>query len=205
MLNSVTLLGERVKLIPLEELHTEGLHEAAKEPEIWSHLPSKIQSIEDIKQLVKNALKSKESGQELPFVVLDLETNLIVGSTRFLDISVPNKSLEIGWTWYNPSVWRTRVNTECKYLLLKHCFDELNFNRVQLKTDVRNQRSRTAILRLGAVQEGILRKHMILPDGFARDSVVFSIIKEEWSSIKERLEDFLTSHQVKNAQLTSDL
>ncbi|MEK4822664.1 MULTISPECIES: GNAT family N-acetyltransferase [Priestia] len=205
MLNSVTLLGERVKLIPLEELHTEGLYEAAKAPEIWSHLPSKIQSIEDIKQLVKNALKSKESGQELPFVVLDLETTSIVGSTRFLDISVPNKSLEIGWTWYNPSVWRTRVNTECKYLLLKHCFEELNFNRVQLKTDVRNQRSRTAILRLGAVQEGIIRKHMILPDGFARDSVVFSIIKEEWPSIKERLEDFLTSHQVKNAQLTSDL
>lgn len=205
MLNSVTLLGDRVKLIPLEELHTEGLYEAAKSPEIWSHLPSKIQSIEDIKQLVKNALKSKEIGQELPFVVLDLETNSIVGSTRFLDISVPNKSLEIGWTWYNPSVWRTRVNTECKYLLLKHCFEELNFNRVQLKTDVRNQRSRTAILRLGAVQEGIIRKHMILPDGFARDSVVFSIIKEEWPSIKERLEDFLTSHQVKNAQLTSDL
>lgn len=205
MLNSVTLLGERVKLIPLEELHTEGLYEAAKVPEIWSHLPSKIQNIEDIKQLVKNALKSKESGQELPFVVLDLETNSIVGSTRFLDISIPNKSLEIGWTWYNPSVWRTRVNTECKYLLLKHCFEELNFNRVQLKTDVRNQRSRTAILRLGAVQEGIIRKHMILPDGFARDSVIFSIIKEEWPSIKERLEDFLTSHQVKNAQLTSDL
>ncbi|WP_377520417.1 GNAT family N-acetyltransferase [Priestia megaterium] len=205
MLNSVTLLGERVKLIPLEELHTEGLYEAAKAPEIWSHLPSKIQSIEDIKQLVKNALKSKESGQELPFVVLDLETNSILGSTRFLDISVPNKSIEIGWTWYNPSVWRTRVNTECKYLLLKHCFEELNFNRVQLKTDVRNQRSRTAILRLGAVQEGIIRKHMILPDGFARDSVVFSIIKEEWPSIKERLEDFLTSHRVKNAQLTSDL
>jgi len=205
MLNSVTLLGERVKLIPLEELHTEGLYEAAKVSEIWSHLLSKIQSIEDIKQLVKNALKSKESGQELPFVVLDLETNLIVGSTRFLDISVQNKSLEIGWTWYNPSVWRTRVNTECKYLLLKHCFEELNFNRVQLKTDVRNQRSRTAILRLGAVQEGIIRKHMILPDGFARDSMIFSIIKEEWPSIKERLEGFLISHQVKNAQLASDL
>jgi len=205
MLNSVTLLGERVKLIPLEELHTEGLYEAAKVSEIWSHLLSKIQSIEDIKQLVKNALKSKESGQELPFVVLDLETNLIVGSTRFLDISVQNKSLEIGWTWYNPSVWRTRVNTECKYLLLKHCFEELNFNRVQLKTDVRNQRSRTAILRLGAVQEGIIRKHTILPDGFARDSMIFSIIKEEWPSIKERLEGFLISHQVKNAQLASDL
>ncbi|MFC7391434.1 GNAT family N-acetyltransferase [Scopulibacillus cellulosilyticus] len=195
MLKPVELSGERVKLLPLEEIHAENLYKAAKPQEIWRYLPVKVQNIEDLKAVIKDALKRKENGSELPFVVLDLETNSIVGSTRFLDISIANKSLEIGWTWYHPSVWRTRVNTECKYLLLKHCFEDLNLNRVQLKTDVRNQRSRAAILRLGAVQEGIIRKQMILSDGYVRDSVIFSIIKEEWPSVKERLEGFLQRHK----------
>jgi RimJ/RimL family protein N-acetyltransferase len=191
MLKSVELIGTAVKLVPLEKMHEQELYEAAKSKEIWEHLPVKVHSLSDIKQLIENALTAKQEGRELPFAVFDVESNSIVGSTRFLDVSLPNKSVEIGWTWYHPSVWRTRVNTECKYLLLRHCFEELKFHRVQFKTDVRNKRSRAAIKRLGATQEGISRKHMVLSDGYVRDSVIFSIIDEEWPFVKKRLEGFL--------------
>lgn len=206
MLKPVELIGKKVKLLPLELNHVKSLYEAAKPQEIWTHLPVKIQNRNDVQKLAENALTAKKNGQEFPFVVMDLNTDSIVGSTRFLDISFPNKSLEIGWTWYSPSVWRTGVNTECKYLLLKYCFEELKFNRVQLKTDRRNERSKAAISRLGAVQEGIIRKQMILPDGYVRDSVIFSIIKEEWPSVKQRLEGFLhpDRHKEKEECFTSN-
>ncbi|GAB1808680.1 GNAT family N-acetyltransferase [Priestia megaterium] len=191
MLQSVELAGTAVKLVPLEKTHEQELYEAAKPKEIWEHLPVKVHSLSDMKRLIESALKAKQEGRELPFVVFDIESHSIVGSTRFLDISPPNKSVEIGWTWYHPSVWRTRVNTECKYLLLKYCFEELKLHRVQFKTDVRNNRSRAAIKRLGATQEGISRKHMVLPDGYVRDSVIFSIIDNEWPFVKKRLEVFL--------------
>jgi N-acetyltransferase len=148
MLKSSELVGTAVKLVPLEKMHEQGLYEAAKPKEIWEHLPVKVRSLSDMKQLIESALKAKQEGRELPFVVFDIKSHSIVGSTRFLDISLPNKSVEIGWTWYHPSVWRTRVNTECKYLLLKYCFEELKLHRVQFKTDVRNNRSRKAIKRL---------------------------------------------------------
>ncbi|MDR7242521.1 GNAT family N-acetyltransferase [Priestia megaterium] len=204
MLKSVELIGTAVRLIPLEKMHEQGLYEAAKPKEIWEHLPVKVYSLSDIEQLIKNALTAQQEGRELPFAVFDVESNSIVGSTRFLDISLPNKSVEIGWTWYHPSVWRTRVNTECKYLLLKHCFEELKFHRVQFKTDVRNNRSRAAIKRLGATQEGISRKHMVLPDGYVRDSVIFSIIDDEWTSVKTRLEDFLNAASDANKENVSN-
>ncbi|QSX18884.1 GNAT family N-acetyltransferase [Priestia megaterium] len=191
MLKSVEIVGTAVKLVPLEKMHEQGLYEAAKPKEIWEHLPVKVHSLSDMKQLIESALKAKQEGREFPYAVFDVESNSIVGSTRFLDISLPNKSLEIGWTWYHPSVWRTRVNTECKYLLLKYCFEELKLHRVQFKTDVQNKRSRAAIMRLGATQEGIIRKHMVLPEGYVRDSVIFSIIDDEWPAVKKRLEEFL--------------
>ncbi|MQR89268.1 GNAT family N-acetyltransferase [Bacillus megaterium] len=191
MLKSGELVGTAVKLVPLEKIHEQELYEAAKSKEIWEHLPVKVHSLSDMKRLIESALKAKQEGRELPFAVFDIESHAIVGSTRFLDISLPNKSVEIGWTWYHPSVWRTRVNTECKYLLLKYCFEELKFHRVQFKTDVRNNRSRKAIKRLGATEEGISRKHMVLPDGYVRDSVIFSIIDDEWRLVKKRLEGFL--------------
>ncbi|MGG2087495.1 GNAT family protein [Priestia aryabhattai] len=191
MLKSGELVGTAVKLVPLEKIHEQELYEAAKPKEIWEHLPVKVHRLSDMKRLIESALKAEQEGRELPFVVFDVESHSIVGSTRFLDISLPNKSVEIGWTWYHPSVWRTRVNTECKYLLLKYCFEELKLHRVQFKTDVRNNRSREAIKRLGATQEGITRKHMVLPDGYVRDSVIFSVIDDEWPFVKKRLESFL--------------
>lgn len=204
MLKSVELVGTAVKLVPLEKMHEQGLYEAAKPKGIWEHLPVKVHRLSDMKQLIERALTAKQEGRELPFAVFDIESHSIVGSTRFLDISLPNKSIEIGWTWYHPSVWRTRVNTECKYLLLKYCFEELKFHRVQFKTDVRNKRSRAAIKRLGATQEGISRKHMLLPDGYVRDSVIFSIIDDEWPFVKKRLENFLHEASAENKENASN-
>ncbi|MCL6452709.1 MAG: GNAT family N-acetyltransferase [Alicyclobacillus sp.] len=187
----VELVGERAKLIPMEKSHIEGLFEAGRDPKIWSYMPMHIETIDDMKCLVTGALLAREASSEFPFVIIDQESEKIVGSTRFLDISVPNRHLEIGWTWLSPSVWRTRVNTECKYLLLKHCFETLGTLRVQLKTDGRNVRSQQAIQRIGAVKEGVLRKHRVMHDGYIRDSVYFSVIDDEWPSVKARLESML--------------
>ncbi len=139
---------------------------------------------------MEKALEGKESKKEFPFVVLS-HNEQIIGSTRFLDISNTNKSLEIGWTWYSPAVWGTNTNTECKYLLLKHCFETMNLIRIQFKTDEQNIRSQKAIEKLGAVKEGILRNHMVRANGTYRNSVYYSIIDSEWRAVKTRLEDIL--------------
>ncbi|MFC5403209.1 GNAT family N-acetyltransferase [Cohnella soli] len=184
----VTLTGSKVELRPMEKGHAEGLYEAGCYPGVWELTQGQIVSQEDAREYVRKALESERA---LPFVIIERESGKIVGSTRFFDISVPNRSLEIGSTWLTPSKWRTPLNTECKYLLLKHCFETLQTIRVQLKTDSRNVRSQKAIERLGAKQEGILRNHMILPSGYIRDSVYYSILDREWPHVKTRLEGFL--------------
>lgn len=191
MLNDIKLSGEHIKILPLEEKHIKELYEAAKQPEIWTYLPIKVNNYEEFEELMLRALKVKNKMEEMPFVISHIATNSLIGSTRFLEISRKNKRLEIGWTWYRPSFWRTMVNTECKYLLLSYCFETLKLNRVQFKTDVENKRSRSAILRLGAYEEGIIRNHMILPDGRIRHSIVYSIIKEDWINIKENFKKLL--------------
>lgn len=182
------LEGERIKLFPLDISYVPELFEAIDSPEIWTYLPSKMDSLEDMTKHVQEALKAKESGLEIPFVVFDKKTNQIVGITRLLNISLENRSLEIGWTWYSSKVWRTRVNTECKYLLLNYCFDTLNLTRVQFKVDSRNTRSNQAVLRIGTTKEGVLRMDRVLYDGFVRDTVYYSILQKEWTSIKNKLE-----------------
>jgi RimJ/RimL family protein N-acetyltransferase len=184
----VVLTGKKVKLIPMEFKHIECLYEAGRYPNIWTVTQGRIDSIEDAREYVSKALEQKNA---LPFVIIDLESQKIVGSTRFYDISVQNRSLEIGSTWLTPAMWGTYVNTECKYLLLKHCFEKLGTIRVQFKTDSRNIRSQRAIERIGAVKEGVLRNHIILPDGYVRDSVYYSIIDREWPEVKLRLEKFM--------------
>jgi len=183
--------GIRATLAPLVEDHLHALYEAAKHPDIWTFLPQKIKTIEDTATIIQKALQQKESGLEFPFVVIDQDTSQIVGSTRFLNISLPNRQLEIGWTWYNPSVWRSRINTECKYLLLQYSFEVLGMVRVQFCADSRNTRSNQAIARLGAVKEGVLRKNRILDDGYIRDTCFYSILEEEWPAVKVKLEGFL--------------
>jgi RimJ/RimL family protein N-acetyltransferase len=186
--NPVILNGSNVELIPMEAGHSEALYEAGRYPEIWALTQGRIFSHDDAREYIRKAL---ESAGTLSFIIIQRASGKIVGSTRFYDISLPNKSLEIGSTWLTPAVWRTVVNTECKFLLLKHCFETLGTIRVQLKTDSRNTRSQRAIERLGASKEGVLRNHMILPDGYIRDSVYYSIIDREWPEVKLNLERFI--------------
>lgn len=187
----VELSGERAALVPLQEEHLAGLLEAAQAPEIWAYMPLNLMTEAVARAWVADSRAAQAQGTELPFTIFDRETNRIVGSTRYLDISVPNRGLEIGWTWLNPAVWRTRINTECKYLLLRHAFETLDAIRVQFKTDARNLRSQQAIERIGGVREGVLRHHRILPDGYLRDSAYFSILAAEWPEAKRRLEGLL--------------
>lgn len=189
--DTVTLEGQRVILLPLQLSHSEQLFQAVDSAEVWTYLPSRMDNFEHMTDHVEEALRDKEQGTELPFAVFDKQTGRIVGMTRLLNISEENRSLEIGWTWYSSKVWRTRVNTECKYLLLTHCFEVLRTIRVQFRVDSRNRRSNEAVLRIGATKEGVLRKDRILYDGYIRDTVVYSIVDQEWPSVKSRLNDFL--------------
>lgn len=181
------LESEYIRLVPLEREHTKQLYQAIDSREIWTYLPSRMESYEDMEAHVAGALEQRERGTEVPFVVVDKETNAAVGMTRFEEVSVQNRSVEIGWTWYSQRVWRTRVNTEAKFLLLRHCFEVLNLVRVQFTVDTRNVRSREAVLRIGARQEGTLRKCGILADGYIRDMVYYSIVDDEWPDIRERM------------------
>ncbi|MHA4045998.1 GNAT family N-acetyltransferase [Bacillus cereus] len=155
--------------------------------EIWTYLIAKMDSYQDMEQYVQVAIKGFEGETDLPFVVVDQKTNEIVGSTRLYSISNDNKTVELGQTWYHPSVHRTSINTECKYILLQYAFEELHMLRVQIKTDLRNEKAQRAIERLGAVKEGVLRNERQLPNGYVRDAVVYSIIASEWPVIKEQL------------------
>ncbi|OPH49033.1 GNAT family acetyltransferase [Paenibacillus ferrarius] len=194
-LQSSILEGTRVALLPMQESHIISLTEAAADPRIWAHMTPLLRS-EDVERFVQQALEEQKEGLGIPYSVYDKDTDTFVGSTRLFDISIPHRNLEIGHTWYNPLVWRTRVNTECKYLLLRHCFETMNQLRVQIKTDLRNERSQTAIARLGAQKEGILRQHRVLHDGYIRDTVMFSILDKEWPDVKQRLEGFLNQVRV---------
>jgi RimJ/RimL family protein N-acetyltransferase len=167
--------------------HLDGLWEAAMPEEVWTYMATKVRSRVEMEQMINTAVIEREKGTQYAFTVFD-DNNQIVGSTRFLDISLAHHSVEIGWTWYHPNVWRTKVNTECKLLLLKHAFENWNLTRVQFKTDSRNIRSQNAIARLGAVREGTLRKDRLIDDGYIRNTVYFSIIRDEWAVAKKEIE-----------------
>lgn len=185
----VTLEGHAVRIEPLGLEHAEDLYAAAQDPDIWRYMPANPSgSLEALRRWIGEALDARAAGAEMPFAVVDRESGRAVGSTRYLDIHPRDFGLEIGWTWLAQPVRRTRVNTECKYLLLRHAFEALGAVRVQLKTDVRNEVSQRAIARLGAVCEGVLRKQRILENGYVRDTVLFSIIAEEWPMVKAGLE-----------------
>lgn len=181
-----SLQGESVTLVPIRMDHVAGLWEAAKPEEIWTYMATKVRSEAEIEQMINTAISEREKGTQYAFTVLN-DKNQIIGSTRFLETSTVHKSAEIGWTWYHPSVWRTKVNTECKLLLLELAFENWNLTRVQLKTDSRNIRSQHAIERLGAKKEGTLRKDRVISDGYVRDTVYFSILRDEWEEVKEGL------------------
>ncbi|GAC1391739.1 MAG: GNAT family protein [Ktedonobacteraceae bacterium] len=185
----VTLTGNVVRLEPLHMEHAECLLQAAQDSAIWPYMsynPSVSQVT--MRTWIADALEAQEHRSQVPFVVVHLAAEEIVGSTRYLTIVPKDRGLEIGWTWLGHAVRRTAVNTECKYLLLRHAFEMLGAIRVQFKTDSRNLTSQRAIERLGASKEGILRNHMIMPDGYYRHSVYYSILDTEWATVKANLE-----------------
>jgi RimJ/RimL family protein N-acetyltransferase len=185
------LEGSWARLEPLGEQHVDDLVVAADEDDIWTWMPIRLKTADDIRSWMSAAHADQAKGTALPFAIIDRASGKAVGSTRYMDIQPANRGLEIGWTWLAKQVRRTPINTECKYLLLRHAFDDQGAIRVQLKTNARNERSRTAILRIGAQFEGILRQQMILPDGSYRDSAYYSIIDTEWPEVKSRLERVL--------------
>lgn len=185
------LHNDQVILKPMEESDIEGIFAAATYPEIWPYLSITIETIEDTKKYVLNALDSREVGVEFPFVIIDPKTQKIIGSTKLMDIDFKHKRLEIGFTWLTPSYWRTAVNTNCKYLLLQYCFEVLHLHRVQIKTDHKNMRSQKAIERIGAKKEGILRNHMVRKDGTMRNTVMYSVTNEDWPEVKNKLETMI--------------
>lgn len=191
----VVLEGGRARLEPLATRHAPGLAAACEnDADGWRYLPdARPIGPAEMGAFIERALAQAVMSGDVPFAIIDRLTGEPVGSTRFLDIQPANRALEIGWTWLGPAWRRTSINTECKYLLLRHAFETLGAIRVQLRTDARNARSRAAILRIGAVQEGIFRRSRILHDGFIRDSVFFSVLDTEWPTVRMRLESMLAT------------
>lgn len=167
--------------------HVEDLLTVGLDQDIWKLNPRLIETPDDLRNYVRGALEDAELGATVPFAIILQGSGRAIGSTRFGNIDVQNRRLEIGWTWLGRSWWRTAANTECKILLLTHAFEDLGCARVELKTDTLNVRSRNAILRIGAQEEGILRKHILTEKGRWRDTVYYSILEEEWPEVKERL------------------
>jgi N-acetyltransferase len=182
--------GTYVRLNPLSPEHAALLWEIAKDhtEELFRWVPYRLHSLEDFRQFNDLVLCEQERGLSVPFATFERSSNNIAGTTRFMNMDLANRKVEIGSTWIAPQWQRTAVNTEAKYLMLRHAFEVWKCLRVELKTDRMNQRSRNAILRLGAKEEGTLRKHMLTWDGRQRDSVYFSILDTEWPGVKAGLE-----------------
>jgi RimJ/RimL family protein N-acetyltransferase len=188
----VVLTGRFVRLEPLTEAHAAGLTSIGMDDSIWEYMPyGLMRSEDDIRRWIGTLLDHMAEGTDLPFVVIHLGSGRVAGTTRYMEIRPAHRGLEIGGTWYGAEFRRTQVNTECKYLLLRQAFEEFSCIRVQIKTDSRNERSQRAIERIGAVKEGMLRNHMILPNGHIRHSIYYSIIDLEWPAVKLRLEQML--------------
>ena len=186
----LSLTGSHVRLEPLGAEHATLLWEIAKDhlPDLFQWIPYQLSSLEDFQEFNRQVLDEQRRGVSIAFATFELASNHIAGTTRFMNMDLANRKVEVGSTWIAPPWQRTVVNTEAKYLMLCHAFETWNCLRVELKTDALNQRSRQAILRLGAKEEGVLRKHMLTWNGRQRDSVYFSILDTEWPEVKARLE-----------------
>jgi RimJ/RimL family protein N-acetyltransferase len=192
-LQPVTLEGRHVRLEPLSQTHHPALCAIGLDPELWELIPYRVCTPEDMAAYIQIALDAQAKGSALPFATVRTASGQVVGSTRYLNIDPAHQRLEIGGTWIAAPWRRTAVNTEAKFLMLRHAFETLGCIRVELKTDSLNQRSRDAIRRIGATEEGTLRQHMITWSGRLRDSVYFSILDSEWPRVKQDLERKLAS------------
>lgn len=186
---TLELPGGRARLEPLTLEHAAGLWAAGPDADTWRFLPTAPpRSLQDMRAYVTRALDAADTGAETPFAIVDRSTGRVAGTTRYMDIQPEHRAAEIGTTWLGAAWRRTSVNTECKFLLLRHAFETLGAVRIYLKTDARNERSRAAILRIGATYEGCLRRSRILHDGYIRDTVYFSVTDLEWPRVREHLE-----------------
>ena len=183
----IILENERSKLEPLTEVHYEHLLPIAMHKELWEFTGAKVKSEADFRRYFDTALLERKSGRSYPFAIFDKQQNQYAGCTRYANISFPDKRLEIGWTWYHPALQRSGINKATKILLLSFGFDQLNLNRIELKTSLLNLKSQGAMLKIGAVKEGVLRRHSINEDGLVRDTVYFSFIATEWSQVKKNI------------------
>lgn len=188
-----TLYGKTVTLIPLETAHLAELKAAANDKRIWEFYPGDWSVPEKFDKIYETALSLRDKGKEYPFAVVHNETKKIIGSTRLLDIVAYDRRLEIGGTWLMPEYWATAINPDCKLALMTFCFETLDAKRVQLKTQHDNLRSRKAIEKIGGVYEGVIRQHMLKDDGSYRSSAYFSILKEEWPEVKNKLTAMLAA------------
>ncbi|MEA2519087.1 MAG: N-acetyltransferase [Chloroflexota bacterium] len=187
-LEDVTLIGRRVRLEPLDLAHVPALTEVALDPALWQWTLARPADEEGLRTWAQAAIAGRETGSELPFVTIDAATGRPIGSSRYLNIVMEHRRLEIGWTWVARPWQRTGANREAKLLMLGHAFDTLRCRRVEFKTDSRNEPSRTALLGIGATFEGIFRNHMVMPDGGMRHSAYYSVIDEEWPAVRTALE-----------------
>ncbi len=185
-IRAVPLEAAGVRLEPLAEAHREGLREAAADPAIWTHMPMAAVG-EAFDVWFDQAIGAAQAGADAVWAVRAPQGEHLVGSTRYLAIAPEHRRVEIGHTWYAPAVWAGVVNPACKFALLRHAFETLALNRVELKTDSRNLRSQAAMAKMGAVREGVFRAHMIRPDGTLRDSVYFAITRDDWPRVREGL------------------
>jgi N-acetyltransferase len=184
----VTIEGRHVRLEPLSPAHLDGLCAVGLEPEIWEWTLTRVRTPAEMRRYVRAALAAQARGEALPFATVDRASGRVAGSTRFGAVEPAHRRVEIGWTWLGREFRRTALNTEAKLLMLAHAFEQLGCVRVEFKTDVLNRRSRAAILRLGAREEGVLRRHLITEAGRCRDTVYFSILDSEWPEVKAGLE-----------------
>ena len=184
----IALEGQSVRLEPLLESHLAQLCEIGLDPDLWQWIPYRVLAAEDMRGYIRDALQAESQGLALPFATIERTTGKVVGSTRYMNIDTANRRVEIGSTWIGKPWQRSAVNTEAKYLMLRHAFEALGCVRVELKTDALNQQSRNAILRIGARQEGILRRHTMTWSGRVRDTVYFSVLDSEWPDVKATLE-----------------
>jgi len=190
---SVTFNGKHVTLLPLTLEHGEALFRALNgDEDLWRYIPVKQpETLADMQAWVATALEEQTEVRRIPFAVLENSSRQVIGSTSYMNMSYPNRSLDVGWTWYAREHWRTAVNTECKFLLLRYAFETLECIRVQLRVDLRNLRSQRAVERIGGIKEGVLRKAQILHDDHQRYVVLYSLLDDEWPGNKARLEAML--------------
>jgi N-acetyltransferase len=193
-------VGRLAIVEPLAAEHEQGLIEAASEPELFTWMPVDMASSRNaVRDWLTTTLAAARAGREVPYAIIDAGSGAVVGSTRFLELRFEHLRAEIGWTWLARPAWSTGINVETKLMLLEQAFDRAGLRRVEFKTDARNERSREALLALGTKFEGLLRKHMVVRDGAARDSAYYSVIDDEWPALREQLRQRVDQHAARRA------